>query len=393
MNWQVQELKTKLSKFAELLHNKPKKEEDMSRSDEKVLFTKWMKRGSSTFIPTDNSKIVPQVDAGVYELRYADGIGFYMFKKEIKLDDLIQFPKSVQADVIEGIKHFHTRKDKFKEYGYTFKRGILLHGKPGCGKTSIMNIINDYIVKNLDGIVITLKDKSDLSLYKTYIPEVYRVIEPDRLIVVTFEDLENFCYGEYETLLLNILDGIDQLENVIYLASTNYIERLKERIINRPSRFDRRVYMPMPNASQRSFYFRKKLKKHDLQIHDIKQWVKDTKNMSIAHLAELIKSVVILGNTYEDSIKTLRELTKYNELSSDKYEASGYGKIGFNNSEIDGESYEELDEEATIMEKMEEKRYEQDEPNPSQDIKWNYITIKPEYIISNFSNDDSCSEG
>ncbi len=34
-------------------------------SENKVVYSKWIKRGTNTFIPTDNSQILPEVDAGV----------------------------------------------------------------------------------------------------------------------------------------------------------------------------------------------------------------------------------------------------------------------------------------------------------------------------------------
>jgi hypothetical protein len=65
--------------------------------------------------------------------------------------------------------------------------------------------------------------------------------------------------------LLNILDGIGQMENTIYLATTNYPEKLKERILNRPSRFDRRYKIEKPDSNIRKFYFEKKLRDEDLK--------------------------------------------------------------------------------------------------------------------------------
>lgn len=43
-------------------------------SENKVVYSKWIKRGTNTFIPTDNSQILPQVDAGVYDLRTSPGL-------------------------------------------------------------------------------------------------------------------------------------------------------------------------------------------------------------------------------------------------------------------------------------------------------------------------------
>lgn len=298
-------------------------------SENKVIYSKWIKRGVNTFIPTDNSQIIDKVEAGLYDLRVADGIGFYMLKREMYLDELLEFPSKIHKSVMSSIKDFWTRKAKFKEYGFAFKRGVLLHGKPGSGKSCIISLCVKYIIDELDGVVIPLNSQGDLQLYSSAIPEIFRVIEKERPIVIILEDIEGLCqYKESETVLLNVLDGLDQLENVVYLATTNYIEQLKERIINRPSRFDRRIYVPFLSFDDRCFYFKNKLKEGDLKQISVEKWAKDTEGMSIAHLAELIKSVIIFGSNYDETIEMLKDMNNFNQLHSSKYE-KGYDGIGF----------------------------------------------------------------
>jgi len=320
---------------------KNKKENDMS--SEKVVYSKWIKKGTSTFIPTDNSKIVETVEAGVYDLRYSDGIGFYMFKKEVHLDELLIFPNSVHTEVISCVKDFWERKEKFKEYGFAFKRGILMHGPAGSGKSCIINILSDYIIKNLNGVIFPLSDSGSLGLYASCIPEIFRVIEPERPIFVILEDLENFCTNQSnESKLLNILDGIEQLENVVYVGTSNFPEFLKERITNRPSRFDRRIFVPMPSAKDRKFYFQNKLHQNDLEKIDLKAWVKDTKGLSVAHLAELIKTVIIFGTEYKEAIALLKEMNNVDDLHSNKHKKKSTS-LGFGTKEDGDDEWAEED--------------------------------------------------
>jgi Cdc6-like AAA superfamily ATPase len=299
-------------------------------ADNRVVYSNWIKRGTNTFIPTDNSQILPMVDAGMYDLRVAEGIGFYMLKRDMFLDELLEFPSKTHRTVLDSIKGFWKRREKFKEYGFAFKRGILLHGKAGSGKSCIINLCVKYIISELQGVVIPLNNQGDLELYAKAIPETFRVIEKERPIVIILEDIEGLCSSpSSETQLLNVLDGLDQLENVVYLATTNYIEHLKERIINRPSRFDRRIYVPFLNYEDRLFYFEHKLKESDLKTTDIKKWATDTEGMSVAHLAELIKSVLIFGSDYEETLGILKEMNEFQSLHSSQYEKNGSQKVGF----------------------------------------------------------------
>ena len=297
--------------------------------ESKLIYSRWMRRGGNTFIPTDNSTIIPKLDPGVYILRYTNEVGWYLFKKEIHLDELIEFPNSVHKNVLSCIQDFWKLEDKFREYGYAFKRGILLHGQPGCGKSCTINIAMKYMVEELKGIVIDLN--TDIKSFQRVISEMVRIIEPDRPIFVIIEDIENYTNTDEESALLNLLDGIDQLDRIIYIATTNYIERLKARIINRPSRFDRRIEVPLPDYNDRLFYFQKKLHEDDLKKYDIKKWAEKTQGLSVAHLAELIKSVVIFGNSEEDTFKTLNELNNTKDLHSSNYGKDNRGKIGFFN--------------------------------------------------------------
>lgn len=297
-------------------------------SDNRVVYSQWLKRGTNTFIPTDNAVTVAQVEAGVYNIRFNDHIGYYLVKKDLNLDELINLPNPEGKKVLEGISTFWQRKEKFKEYGYSYKRGILLYGVPGGGKTSIINLLCKELVDNMNGVVFTISSEEELTMYKNFMPEYYRVIEPTRPIITIIEDIDGLCqHKDTETKLLNVLDGIEQLENVVYLATTNYTERLSERILNRPNRFDMRLEVKSPNEDCRRMYLKHKLKDADLKGIDLEDWVTKTKGMTMAHLGEVIKSVVILGNTFEDTVKNLHNLKE--TPVSRNYDAEFADKIGF----------------------------------------------------------------
>src|SRR5882672_4950826 len=179
-------------------------------SEGRVQYSQWLKRSNNTFLPTDNSKTQDRIDAGVYSINNNPNIGFYLVKKDLNLDELIQLPSVEGLQVISSIKKFWSRQDKFKEYGYAFKRGILLYGVPGGGKTSIINLLCQYLVENMDGVVFTLCSSNDLGMYTTFMPEIYRIIEKDRPIITIIEDIDGLCQERgIESQLINVLDGIE----------------------------------------------------------------------------------------------------------------------------------------------------------------------------------------
>lgn len=297
-------------------------------SDNRVVYSQWLKRGTNTFLPTDNAVTVPKVESGVYHIRFNDHMGFYLVKKDLNLDELIHLPNPEGIRVLQGIQKFWERKDKFKEYKYSYKRGILLYGVPGGGKTSIINLLCRELVDKMGGVVFTISSDEDLQLYKQFMSEIYRIIEPDRPIITIIEDIDGLCqHKETETKLLNVLDGIEQLENVVYIATTNFTERLSERILNRPNRFDMRIEVTSPNDECRRIYLRHKIKPTDLTDEQLEEWVVKTKGFTMAHLGEVIKSVLILGNSFEDTVKNLKDL-KITPISRN-YDAEFAENIGF----------------------------------------------------------------
>ena len=125
--------------------------------------------------------------------------------------------------------------------------------------------------------------------------------------------------------MLNILDGVKQIENVVYIATTNYPEKLQERITNRPSRFDRRYEVQMPSGEIREAYIKNKLTDEDLKKIDIKKWVELTDGMSLSHLKELVISVVVMGKDFDESIATLNSMGEKPKVTSRKKSKLGFG--------------------------------------------------------------------
>jgi ATP-dependent 26S proteasome regulatory subunit len=150
-------------------------------------------------------------------------------------------------------------------------------------------------------------------------------------VVVVIEDIDGMCRDkEVETELINLLDGVEHSSNVVYLATTNHIELLEERITNRPSRFDRRYHIKEPDEDVRKVFIEAKMKKQDLEKIDIDHWVKETEGFNLAHIKELIITVVIYGNTLEYGLNHLNEMRKRPEVDN-SFTQSGNQKFGFHN--------------------------------------------------------------
>jgi hypothetical protein len=297
----------------------PKTEKENS-----LNYSQWGIHSGGKYTPAMST--TPQLPSGFYEIGHEGQIGTFMELKKVNTDELYQLPSPELTDIIEDIEKFWNRADKYKEYGFLHKRGILLYGDPGAGKSGIIQLCTKHLIEKMNGIVINLTNGDQIELYSKFISSL-RTVEPNRPLIVILEDIDGIAgEGTWSTsMLLNLLDGVKQIDNVVYIATTNYPEKLEERITNRPSRFDRRYEIEAPNAEVRESYIKNKLSKQDLSKINLKEWVKKTEGMSLAHMRELIISVVTMDNSFEDTINRLNGLKVKPKIKS-KSKKIGFGE-------------------------------------------------------------------
>jgi SpoVK/Ycf46/Vps4 family AAA+-type ATPase len=138
------------------------------------------------------------------------------------------------------------------------------------------------------------------------------------------EDVDAIQQAHGEADMLAMLDGDLQIDNVVFIATTNYPEKLDKRIVNRPSRFDIVRKIGMPTAEARAVY----LNERNARIagtDELNEWVIATDKFSIAHLKELIVSVEALGQGFDETIERLRIMIDTQPDSKDDEENPGMG--------------------------------------------------------------------
>lgn len=299
-------------------------EDDMAKSG----LTQWSTSDNKVFFPTSHTK--PELTPGVYEVRMNPSQGLYFQKIPTKGESLLKFPDSNSDKVISEIEKFWAREDLFVHYGLAYKRGIILWGPPGTGKSCTIQLVCKDVIDR-GGVVIKFGVPD---LFKEGI-RYFREIQSETPCVVLMEDIDSTLEMYNESEVLNILDGVDECTKTVFLATTNYPADLGERIMNRPSRFDKRFKIGFPTAEARKLYFEYLIQNNekddesvpesvkDMKI-DIKKWVKDTKGFSVSHLKELFIAVVILGDSYTEAVETLQTMM---DVGSDveKEESGGVG--------------------------------------------------------------------
>lgn len=301
---------------------------DDEEDDIDPKFCQWGTSDGRIFLPS--SKTVAELTPGVYEIDNSPNLGIYFEKIPVKTEGLIRFPDTNSDRVVAEIQKFWDRESYFKEYEITYKRGIILYGPPGSGKSCTVQLIMQDVVRR-NGIVIKFGDPY---LFIDGM-RILRQIQLEVPVVVIMEDIDSTLEMYNESEVLNILDGVNDMNKVVFLATTNYPDKLGHRIMNRPSRFDKRFRIGFPSAESRRVYFEHLIgaeKLAELNIN-LDKWVDDSDEFSIAHLKELFVAVVILGDDYDEALKTLRKMKE--EVKDRDYEAT----MGFGEPSKDPEFY------------------------------------------------------
>ncbi len=254
--------------------------------------------------------LTDKLPPGYYEPIYNSTLGYQLKKLEINDKNLINFPNSDL--IVKDIKTFWESEPLFRELKFPYKRGILMYGPPGGGKSStIAQVVNQVI--SLNGIVMKYIHVSNFLNGMSLV----RKIHPTIPIVCLMEDLDKLLEEDDMSSVLNLLDGVEKaVDKIVFLATTNRIEDLNDNIKNRPSRFDRRFKFNPPGAPARKVYFESLFNTKKIDIN-LNQWVEDTSNFSFAHMKELFTSVILLKNEYQ---VVLSELKKMQESPGDEEE-------------------------------------------------------------------------
>lgn len=261
-----------------------------------------------------------QLPAGAYGCTLNQYGDVQLVTRDLQVDDLIDFADSLPARILEEIENFWALGEQFQRHGFLHRRGYLLYGPQGSGKSSVVHQVVHRIIKA--GHVAVFCEHPG---FLTRAMEVFRKIEPGRPVICLFEDIDAIIEIHGDSELLQWLDGSHQINKVINIATTNYPERLDRRIVSRPRRFDRIIKIEAPTAAIRAAYLGRKLP----ELADdgrLETWVALTEGLSFAALAELVISVACLGNGLEETVNLLRAL---DDQRPDSKEFDRPGAMGF----------------------------------------------------------------
>lgn len=269
-------------------------EQDYSGRKKEAVFVQYSDEGN-LFRPVGRITLVNKLIPTVYTVG-TDMQGLYFEIHELKTDDLLKFNDKRQKLVLSEIDKFWGQKEKFTSMGLVHKRGLLLYGAPGTGKSCILKLVMGEVVKEGD-IVLIIKTPRHL----TSAIRSIRQVEPDRKVLAILEDVDDMVsYDSHE--LLGLFDGDSQQDGMLILGTTNYLDRLPPRMV-RVGRFDRVIEIGNPGKDGRRVYFETKLGDN---VPLVSKLVKATKGFTFAQMRETLISHLAMGYSLEDTISRIK---------------------------------------------------------------------------------------
>ncbi|KAK4496980.1 hypothetical protein PRZ48_011429 [Zasmidium cellare] len=259
-------------------------------------------------------------------------------------DDVILDP-ATKDGIINDVHTFFDNRSLYEDFGVQWKRGIIFHGHPGCGKTitikALMKSLQDRNVASL--YVKSFKARQGPQYAIREIFEKARTMAPCLLI---FEDLDSLVVDKVRSYFLNEVDGLEKNDGILMIGSTNHLERLDPGISKRPSRFDRKYYYKLPGEKERILYceyWQNKLKgKIEFDSAICQVVARLTEGFSFAYLQELFVQTLLSliggrADTDVDEVEATEEVdpSKYHDedektkdKKASKKDNKGKGKKG-----------------------------------------------------------------
>jgi len=180
----------------------------------------------------------------------------------ITFDDVagVEEAKEEVSEIVEFLKN----PKKFQRLGGRIPRGVLLVGEPGTGKT----LLAKAIAGEADAPFFSISGSDFVEMFvgvgASRVRDLFKQAKDNSPCIIFLDEIDavgrrrgsGFSSGGHDereqtlNAILVEMDGFDSNDQVIVVASTNRVDVL-DPALTRPGRFDRQVYVPLPDVKGR----------------------------------------------------------------------------------------------------------------------------------------------
>ena len=183
----------------------------------------------------------------------AAGVNF-LARPNVPGDEVI-LPPGVLDDVSRHVVGIGENREVLRAAGQHLKRGVLLYGPPGSGKTLTVR----HLLSETPGITAVVLAGNSIQ-FVAQAAELARAMQP---AIVVLEDVDLIAADRHLSVgpqpllfaMLDALDGLDGDADVAFVLTTNRVDVLEHALADRPGRIDLAVEIPLPDADARRRLF------------------------------------------------------------------------------------------------------------------------------------------
>ncbi len=218
----------------------------------------------------------------------------FLDRPEVARDQVV-----LPTDVIDGIERqvlsVARHAPRLLASGQHLRRGVLLYGVPGTGKTHTVR----YLLGRLQGVTVVILSGRALGMISQAC-SVARTLQP-AVVVVEDVDLIAEERGHYAGQnpmlfeLLNEMDGLGSDIDVTFLLTTNRADLLEEALAARPGRVDHAAELPVPDATARASLLRLYQGRLDLDLADPDTVIARTEGVTASFIRELLRRAALVA--------------------------------------------------------------------------------------------------
>jgi cell division protease FtsH len=210
-------------------------------------------------------------------------------------------------DEVQEIVEFLRNPKKFQRLGGRIPRGVLLVGEPGTGKT----LLAKAIAGEADVPFFSISGSDFVEMFvgvgASRVRDLFKQAKDNSPCIIFLDEIDavgrrrgsGFSSGGHDereqtlNAILVEMDGFDTNDGVIVVAATNRVDVL-DPALTRPGRFDRQIYVPLPDVKGRMEILKVHSRKVKLGANaDLARLARATPGFSGADLAAIINEAAL----------------------------------------------------------------------------------------------------
>jgi hypothetical protein len=241
----------------------------------------------------------------------------------IERTDII-LPEQVLRRVERHTIDFSRHIDRLRSSQRHLKRGILLHGLPGTGKTlSAM-----YLASQMPQRTTLLMTGAGMGSIETAC-NLARILEPSTVVledvdlIGTRRDRQMVDANALLFELLNQMDGLAEDSDILFILTTNRPDILEPALASRPGRIDQAIEIPLPNAECRQRLFNLYSRGLRTTVSNWQPLIERTEGASAAFIRELLRKAAIVAAVERNGDQIVVQERDFDEAITELLVAGG----------------------------------------------------------------------